>query len=916
MSDKNVNETSVMAESTEKTTMEAPQMASEKKEKKAARAGELQELRGQARKVYRMSDGTCQAVYYSTPVHEKNEETGAYEEADYTLKEEADGRHYVSKKKGYTARFSKEEDTDELYSLERGDYKVTVLAAPAAEEKAARDKKTGRKPKAEKKQEQGKKNKEKLTYEGMETGADYEYTAGPSGIKENIVIREKAEIYRYPFTLRCENVRVQKKEGSNRIAIVSKETGKEEFHIPAPFMKDAKGAVSTAVTYEVEEQKDGDVQLTVEAEAAWINDAARSFPVTIDPQIQISGDSNMTLYSWRGGVMSEFFQFGVGCLEDETEKGTYHPIRMYMDLQLPTLPNNPRIKKAELKLYQMAENGGVLSSGANLGLYQVLEEITEGQCTPQRNQNLLDYAAMRPNPPKKTEGTENTESAETTESTETTEEIVSYSFDITQLLDQAQEDPTWPTRLVLKAIDETEEKENYVNLYGNQYGEDLAPEILLTYETGYAVNDSYRTHTHDLGRFGQGSVDLQKGNLTIASEDFAWGGSRMPVTIRHLYNSALANYQYTENSAIQLKTADFSAMKLGHGWKLNLMQSMKATTHYYGTSNGPAYVLTGENGQETYYKKSEKTAKDESTGESYQLYEGIDGENGTYDPVTRILTRDDETWHFDQVGRLIRIAGTKYDNTRQYTYESGRLTRMTDGAGRTFTLTYDSSGYLTAITAPDETAITYTYSGELLSTITYPDGRKAVLTYASSRPQSVVLKDPAGADIYKVAYTFTGERLTSVAEYGVDATGLVAGPSSTYSYSAASGRTIVETAEGIDTDEDPYSENIIRTVYTFDDEGSVIGQYVYSEESGNDAAEGEESGIHPYAGDGGVGVVSNINNLLQNHGFETLEGWTPLESNCGNAVMESYQGTAALYGKKSWPSGPTKQNAGKTASAR
>ena len=58
------------------------------------------------------------------------------------------------------------------------------------------------------------------------------------------------------------------------------------------------------------------------------------------------------------------------------------------------------------------------------------------------------------------------------------------------------------------------------------------------------------------------------------SEDFAWAGNRMPVTIKHLYNSALYAYQYTANSGIKLSTANFSAMKLGNGFKLNIMQSM------------------------------------------------------------------------------------------------------------------------------------------------------------------------------------------------------------------------------------------------------------------------------------------------------------------------------------------------------
>ena len=53
------------------------------------------------------------------------------------------------------------------------------------------------------------------------------------------------------------------------------------------------------------------------------------------------------------------------------------------------------------------------------------------------------------------------------------------------------------------------------------------------------------SHSHSLGRFGTGYVDLVTGNLIIQSEDFAWSGRKMPVTIRHAYNSALKDTYFT-----------------------------------------------------------------------------------------------------------------------------------------------------------------------------------------------------------------------------------------------------------------------------------------------------------------------------------------------------------------------------------
>lgn len=158
--------------------------------------------------------------------------------------------------------------------------------------------------------------------------------------------------------------------------------------------------------------------------------------------------------------------------------------------------------------------------------------------------------------------------------------------------------------MVLKLLDETTECSNSIELYGSSYGGNYVPQLIVTYESSYGVNTSYRTHTHELGRFGQGSVDLQCGNLMFEAEDFAWSGNRMPVTIKHLYNSALCIYQYTAKSSIELNVADFSAMNVGNGFKLNIMQSMVPSSFQHEGKPYDGYVYTDENGQETCFKRA------------------------------------------------------------------------------------------------------------------------------------------------------------------------------------------------------------------------------------------------------------------------------------------------------------------------
>lgn len=986
---------------------EKEEISLEKEPKKNFRVSELADLRREKRRIFRMSDGTEQAVFYPETVYTRDAETGIFEAVDNTLAEEEDGRHFINRKERFAARFSREEENDELFSVKSGMYGVTVYA-----KKSLKHRNTGVKPLVEKKETGGAVKTDVVRYCDVEAGADYEYSVQGSGVKEEIVIKEKSAVYRYPFIMKCENVIPELDGKNNRIAFKSAESGEEIFFIPAPFMTDANGISSGKAEYFMRTTADGNIHLSVNADSEWINAERRAFPVVIDPQIKLTSASDMTTYSWSNGCMSaqnahkvgvvgaaaggtaggscntvsgnmakavqlslngteDLYASGntssdvtvkgkvlttdnwvndaisnpneekwytlrtdsgskiytiatngamdtMGYLYDENENliahnddsnglnfsisayliggatyyvkvrayGTkignysvgvssttpeqpsvcYTPQRLYMTFNMPTLPRNPRIKKAMLKFYQKSGASDYITQ-AKLGLYRVTGSIYLGSCTPAYNTDLIDFAES------KTESYVNGE-------------ITSYSFDITNLTDELSKGETYSPRLMLKAIDESLPFQNYVELYG--VSGSYAPEIVIDYESSYGVNTTYRAHTHELGVFGKGSIDLQCGNLMFESEDFAWGGNRMPVTIKHLYNSALANYRYTSNSSIGLNTARFSAMKIGSGFKLNLMQSM--------VRRGDEYVFIGENGAETYFKKSTECC---GNGQCCCIYKENEGE-AEYNPETRKLTQGEEIRTFNSAGRLVSVKD-KYNKMQILYNTSGQITCVIDGAGREFAFGY-SNGFLTSITAPDNSTVVYAYSGEKLTAVTYPDGRKVEIAYESSGvPSSVTLRDAANNAVYAVKYVFTGNKVYSVTEYGTGGIEYGSeGAKTVYSYSAASGRTVAQTYEKNDTPESgDCSETVIKTVYTFNDDGNIVSKYVYSEDSANVSAEGGESGINPHSADGGAGVVSNINNLLLNHSFDGLSSWSGLSSNSGDIKISNYAYEPyAVFGKK------------------
>lgn len=660
---------------------------------------------------------------------------------------------------------------------------------------------------------------------------------------------------RYPFIIHYENVTPILEKGMTRISFISNETKEEIFFIPEPFMCDANGTMSTDVSYEITNIDSNTSYLTITADRDFINASERVFPVIIDPQIKLSFHYAMTTYSWQNGQISTGFLHNIGAIDNGN--GQNDISRMYMRLNMPSLPNNPRIKKAEL-IFTQHEFSGNSEKCPNIGLYHVENDICLGECTPIHNENLIDYAKMDPN--------RNTK----------------YSFDITTLFDQASKNELSSYNLVLKLIDESNIiDDNNIVIYSSFYSIGSSPCIVITYESSYGINSSYRVHEHDLGAFGTGSVDLQCGNLMFELNDFSWLGNRMPISIKHLYNSAIAGYDYTNNSSIGLNIADYSAMKIGHGFKLNFMQSMLPISFTHEEKLHYGYVYIDENGTETYFKKSDKCKCCDSNSHCYSLYEDIVSGSMIYDPEKHTLSSDETRYIFDAAGKLIKIIDCN-DNSIDITFTSDRIASITDGAGREFGFSYNSNGFLTSITAPDSTVISYEYSEDALTGITYADDRKLAIEYIDNKPSIVSISDENNATDYKLSYTFNGNRLINMTEYGSDDS---EGKSFDYSYSVASGSTAVTTKEY--TDEDETSYNLIKTTYVFDDDGNVISEYSYAPDTDNIGTD-IESGSNTHMSDTSKGIIGNNVNLLLDHNFEDLNYWSKTAAPEGYIRTNSY----------------------------
>ncbi|WP_285681711.1 DNRLRE domain-containing protein [Actinoplanes sp. NBRC 103695] len=124
-------------------------------------------------------------------------------------------------------------------------------------------------------------------------GVEYAYTVTPTGLKNDIRLRSApavAPAYRFVLDLRGVGA-VAQPDGS--IAFAGGD-GPPLFYLPKPFMYDAKddarGPYGKAYTDKVTQTlttRGAQSLVTITPDAAWLKDAARKYPVVVDPTVKI-----------------------------------------------------------------------------------------------------------------------------------------------------------------------------------------------------------------------------------------------------------------------------------------------------------------------------------------------------------------------------------------------------------------------------------------------------------------------------------------------------------------------------------------------------------------------------------------------------------------------------------------------------
>ena len=539
-----------------------------------------------------------------------------------------------------------------------------------------------------------------LSYEDVFENADLEYVVEETQLKENIIIRKQGGVYSYLFRMEADGLNPEVTEAGN----VELRNGEGEvvFVIPAGYMYDAAGEYSYDVMYELEEAEEGFL-LRVSADASWINDEARQFPITIDPPVSITGFFNIetgTIYEYAPyQYQGQASNGAVGYFGAETN-GKYCRLLVRVN-NLPSIPDNSSVVYSSINLFDEAYS--------YVGMYPLRIQAHALTYNGPIDGYWCLYHSWAYCPPW---------SSAVVDFVDVADSRQFYGINVTKEAIKWYNDPESNYGLLLKASLEGSMGYTYcANVHfssSNTSNGDRRPYFVVNYRNDVGVEGYHTYQTQDIGRAGTGYLGDYSGQLTLVRTDASSASTSNPVALNHVYNSAYSAGEFS--SAITGGAGFYTTRSLGPGWKLSCEQTIcpsgdnllyidgDGTVHYflpsggvYKDEDGLGLTITGSNG--TYTMTDDK-------GNSSFFAAGMlcshTDRNGNMTLFYRPNNRIDSVTRQNSNGQEETIATLSYDS-------AGRLTTIVDSANGTTSYGYDGSGRLTTVTNPDGTTVSYTY---------------------------------------------------------------------------------------------------------------------------------------------------------------------------------------------------------------
>ena len=722
--------------------------------------GEMEDLREENSKHFRLSDGSYIAVSYGMPVHYQDED-GSWQDIDnsmtlvagngtsaYRLGNSATTTAFASNLSGgqllvssfgnvavsmglldpsQVSQHVSASGTATLVTLGGGavyDRNATAEVVADTESLLQLPENSGWRP-----EEVIPENlQSSILYEDVYPGVDLQYTAFSYNIKEQIIVKQPQSSYTYHFLLELDGLAyVLNADGS---VSLNDATGKLAYSIPAPYMEDAAGVTSHDVSYTIT-PTDGGMILSVEADADWINARERVFPVNIDPtlsaQASMHGDDIYATYVIEGDPATvhgnpQWLYSGYSCVPINGVLAAEQRIFMHF-ANLPSVPAEAIITDASLQMYVLGySHVGCPELGT--ALYEVTDSLPTDRSSyynwihymnwnnqPEYDdENMIDYAVLKYSAQDKY-----------------------YGWDMTELVKQwyVTNEENCTIALAITPGSKTYSGSYCAGATIMAYATTYPPVLIVNYRNNVGIEDYYTYTTLGAGEAGTAYIADNSGQLKVVKQLVSFASTVNPFSMSLVYNSDY--FAKTSTDTYQPPKELGLSMRIGNGWTLDVIQKVEEvvidTTTYLKYTDG--------DGTEHYFLQLPEAA----AGDPY------------YDE--------------DGLGLQITVSGSNYvmtdkqDNT--YTFTGGYLTSTTDSNGNKYLINY-SGGKLSSIVQKNNggssiVVATFAYSGEYLSSVTDYAGN--VYTLAGS---TVNLTGIYHGDTLIAEYGYGGSRITSMTD--------------------------------------------------------------------------------------------------------------------------------------------------------
>ena len=388
-----------------------------------------------------------------------------------------------------------------------------------------------------------------ILYEDVFPGVDLRYDTFSYNVKESIILKQPMDLdeYSYSFLLTLDGLEPELQEDGS--ILLFDDAYEIQYTIPAPYMWDSENVFSDSVFYELEENDNGWV-LTVCADESWLEDEERSYPVIIDPSVNIKSNIRYTTSVQSGTPKSNSnparpAQMSCGY------STTFAQMNGYVQLTvLPELPVGSTVTSA--KLYPRSAKHW-LDAPCRMDIYMLTSALNEsywsssipwnGQPTPEEAAAAMDFIIASQK--------ENVNFAPT-------------SWDITPAFMEWMDNPASNFGLKLVGHPDRSNVSSWVRF------DSTATYIAVTYRNTVGTESYYTYETQSAVRAGTGYVSDFSSALTVFKTDVSYSSATIPFSVSHVYNSSLAGKEisaYRENEGVL--SADYSKMKIGNGWQLS-----------------------------------------------------------------------------------------------------------------------------------------------------------------------------------------------------------------------------------------------------------------------------------------------------------------------------------------------------------